>query len=151
MSYHYFAYGSNASESQMRARCPQSQLICTAFLKDYELCFPRFGKKRKCGVASVEKCENSFVWGVIYKITEEDISELDKHEGFPDSYEKINVDVISVPAQSVLSAYTYVGIPQTGIYKPSKEYIQLIIDSLRVRQEIPVEYIEWIGDRPTHD
>ena len=37
----YFAYGSNLDCGQMRSRCPSTQFVCRAVLKDHSLAFTR--------------------------------------------------------------------------------------------------------------
>jgi hypothetical protein len=58
---------------------------CTgiAVLLDHRLAFTRCSRCHRCGVADAIAQKGSSVWGVIYEISDqEDISTLDKSEGF---------------------------------------------------------------------
>lgn len=77
----YFAYGSNLDWSQMRERCPSAQFVCKAMFKAHRLAFTRSSKKG-FGVADVVHENEKDVWGVVYQISEVDIGQLDKYEGF---------------------------------------------------------------------
>ncbi len=78
----YFAYGSNMDWNQMKARCPSAQFICKAILSNYRLDFTWHSTTRGCGVADAVKDSDSIIWGVVYQINDNDISTLDKKEGF---------------------------------------------------------------------
>ena len=77
-----FAYGSNLDFSQMRERCPSTQFVCKAVLKDYILHFPRFSRGRNCGVSGIAPSLGRNVWGVVYEISELDLAALDTNEGY---------------------------------------------------------------------
>ena len=69
----HFAYGSNMSRAQMRARCPDHLRIGKAVLKDHALCFPRHSTTRNCGVAGLMEVPGAEVWGVLYRLHDEDL------------------------------------------------------------------------------
>ena len=90
----YFAYGSNLDVAQMRERCPQSELLERAFLPQYSLAFGGHSKKRGGGVATIIPHENgNRVEGVMYQLTKKDLAKLDKFEGFPRQYNRMEVSV----------------------------------------------------------
>lgn len=78
----YFAYGSNMDEEQMSQRCPSSTFYGVATLPEHRLAFTRYSKGRGCGVADCLPAKGSEVWGVVYDITETDLSTLDRSEGY---------------------------------------------------------------------
>src|SRR5690242_6364360 len=79
-----FAYGSNMDPAQMRERCPESDLSWfVAEAEGWRLCFPRKSTKRKGGVGSIAREEGASVWGVVFAISERDLSRLDEYEGVP--------------------------------------------------------------------
>ncbi len=82
---YYFAYGSNLHREQMQERCPGSEPVAKAKLEGYRLCFNR--------VADIVEDEGSMVWGAIYTVSQGDIKNLDRYEGYPNFYDKLDVDV----------------------------------------------------------
>ncbi len=55
----YFAYGSNMSQDQIRARCPSHKFLCAAELPGHKLAFTRYSRKRECGVADIVPARGS--------------------------------------------------------------------------------------------
>lgn len=80
----YFAYGSNMDEEQMKKRCPDSILIGKGFIEKHKLCFPQIAVTRGLlGVAGIrEGVETDKVYGLIYKLTDEDLELLHTFEGY---------------------------------------------------------------------
>src|SRR3990167_10380669 len=81
----YYAYGSNMDAEQMLKRCPQSIFQEKETLSGYQF----FINKR--GFASIRKKKNSQVWGIIYSISVSDENSLDRYEGYPKIYEKLDI------------------------------------------------------------
>ncbi|QND44739.1 gamma-glutamylcyclotransferase (plasmid) [Rhizobium lusitanum] len=78
----YFAYGSNMDPAQIMERCPEATLVGLGYLADHGLCFPRKSKNRGCGVSSVEPKIGHDTWGVVWELTDTDLSALDRNEGY---------------------------------------------------------------------
>ena len=78
----YFAYGSNMNWLQMQDRCPSARFLCRAVLPDYKLAFTRKSIKRGCGVADVVPAPGQTAWGVVYEISNLDVENLDRSEGY---------------------------------------------------------------------
>ena len=76
----YFAYGSNLHLTQMKDRCPDSEVFMSFILKNFKLVFRT--------VADIEKNVGSEVNGVIFKISQKDEKSLDRYEGVPTLYKK---------------------------------------------------------------
>lgn len=71
----YFAYGANLNTENMEIRCPNATLVGTGMLENFAfLCNTR-------GVASIEPSPGNSVYGVIWKLTQEDEAFLDLFEG----------------------------------------------------------------------
>jgi gamma-glutamylcyclotransferase (GGCT)/AIG2-like uncharacterized protein YtfP len=87
----YFAYGSNMSESNLRYRNVNYSNRRKAILKNYKFIINKISyKDPTIGFANVIPCENSNVEGIIYDVEPQEIIKLDKFEGFPKHYGKIN-------------------------------------------------------------
>ncbi len=85
----YAAYGSNMNLEQMAVRCPKAKVIGTGILEGYRLTFRGHYK----GVANIEPCKEREVPIVLWEITEDCETELDKYEGYPRLYEKKEIKV----------------------------------------------------------
>jgi len=121
----YFAYGSNLSRKQMSERCPNARPKFVATLPDYKLVFAGWPPKWEGGVASIKPCKGARVIGGVYEISEKDLELLDKHEGYPTIYDRINV-VVFRAAGEVMKAVTYVKVEQSEETQPSKKYLATI-------------------------
>ncbi|KAK2921093.1 gamma-glutamylcyclotransferase a [Channa argus] len=81
----YFAFGSNLLKERLQLANP-SAIFCTiGRLKDYKLNFGQWEKHGENnwhgGVATVEFCPGAEVWGVIWTLSNDNITSLDKQEG----------------------------------------------------------------------
>jgi gamma-glutamylcyclotransferase (GGCT)/AIG2-like uncharacterized protein YtfP len=85
---YYFAYGSNMDYDQFKKRCPNSKYLGKGFLSDYKLAFTRYSRNWESAVADVLVSPGDIVWGLIYDMTEEDLTNLDKFEGHPTIYKR---------------------------------------------------------------
>ena len=69
----YFAYGSNMNPDQMKSRCPGAEAICPAKLRNYCLAERLY--------ADIDPEEGSNVYGVLYSVPEDEMKDMDGHEG----------------------------------------------------------------------
>jgi len=76
----YIAYGSNINLKQMAFRCPNSKVVGTRMIPDYELEFR--------GVATIVPKEGAEVPVLLWEIDQRDELSLDRYEGFPRMYRK---------------------------------------------------------------
>ncbi len=109
-----------------------------ALLPNYEL---RFNKKIRDGSAgaNIQPCSGKTVHGVIYKIDESGFRNLDRHEGVPDHYRRIEVRVTPeggdpVPAQIYIASRIAKGL------RPAARYLQMILDGAG-EHSLPDSYI----------
>lgn len=145
----YFAYGSNLDWTQIKSRCPSARFVCKAILKDHELAFTRRSKERGCGVADVLPATNRVVWGVVYQISELDIGQLDKSEGYrPERPRKDNSYVreerhvyAEGDSQKPLSVSVYVANKQENPPLPIQKYKMLIVNGAKF-WHLPEDYIQ---------
>lgn len=122
---YYFAYASNLSLKQMSERCPDSKPKFTAILPNYKLIFTGWSRKRRGGIATIRLSPGSKVKGAIYEISERDLRSLDKYEGYPDTYDRMKVKVITADDEFV-EAVTYIKRIQSEETAPSQEYLAVI-------------------------
>ncbi len=78
----YFAYGSNMDPAQMRQRCPSARFVAVAKLPDHRLAFTRYAKDRGCATCDGVPEPGKDIWGVVFEVSETDLTRLDKSEGY---------------------------------------------------------------------
>ena len=81
----YFAYGMNTNITEMTNRCPKATSLGKCVLENFELRFRTH--------ADIDLVPGSYMEGVLWEITPECESALDRLEGYPYYYNKINVVV----------------------------------------------------------
>jgi len=141
----YFAYGSNMWREQMRQRCPDHECLGIAVLKDHALCFPRSSLVRKCGVAGIVEQSGAEVWGVVYRLHDEDLAALDKREGYdptkPPHVNRYNRQTVRVVMNGgTVDCLTYVARPEEGAHVPNAEYMAAIITGAE-ENGLPPDYV----------
>jgi hypothetical protein len=102
---YYFTYGSNMDYDQMMERCPNAEYFGIAFLQDYKLAFTRYSSKRESAVADILVSPGDIVWGLIYIVNNDDLENLDKHEGHPTIYRRIKEKVFKYIPDSNHTSY----------------------------------------------
>jgi len=122
---YYFAYASNLSRKQMSERCPDSQPQFKATLPNYKLVFSGWSRKWRSGTASIKPFQGEKVVGAVYEISERCLRILDRHEGYPSVYNRINVLVITEDGEA-LRAVTYIMRVQSEETQPSEDYLAVI-------------------------
>ena len=127
---HYFAYASNLSRKQMSERCPDAQPKFVATLHNYKLIFAGWSRKWHGGVASIKPFRGERVTGAIYELSERGLRQLDKYEGYPDIYTRVNV-IVTDGFGSRMEAVTYIKVEQSEETQPSKEYLAIIQQGYR--------------------
>lgn len=109
----YFAYGSNMNSKQMQERCPGSKPLIPATLKDY-----RLTERKK---ADIDPEPGSVVYGEMYEITEEHITNLDNKEGYPTCYTKKEVEIETAEGETY-QAFTYIMTPEKKAHRDGIPY-----------------------------
>ncbi|MGV1793567.1 gamma-glutamylcyclotransferase family protein [Rhizobium sp. A37_96] len=148
----YFAYGSNMDPQQMSERCPSAEVVGIGYLPDHCLCFPRLSKNRGCGVSSVEPSPGRATWGVVYRLTKEDLASLDKSEGYKserhedqNSYNRVPVTIVIDDTPT--KACTYVAVGQANAPLPSLEYLKHLREGAR-HHHLPADYCRSLDELP---
>ena len=124
---HYFAYGSNLNQKQMKERCPDSKPLFTAVLPNYKLVFVGWSRQWRGGVASIQSFRGERVRGAIYEVTEACLQRLDRYES---GYNRLKVTVVGEDDEHI-EAITYVKAGRLEDATPSKEYLAIIQQGLR--------------------
>ena len=127
---YYFAYASNLNKKQMLERCPDSKPRFVATLPNYTLVFAGWSRKWRGGYATIKLFRGEKVIGAIYEVSERDIRRMDSYEGYPASYNRINVIVFDEDGKSN-EAITYIKSGRLEEEPPSKEYLAVIQQGYR--------------------
>jgi gamma-glutamylcyclotransferase len=136
----YFAYASNMNRKQMNSRAEVLEEH-VARLENYELVF---NKKARGGVATanVRQAAGKFVLGVLYRITESSFRNLDRFEGAPEHYRRIEVNVTFGEGKSA-AAQVYIATKVDKGLRPAPHYLQTILEGA-AEHNFPAEYVEKI-------
>jgi gamma-glutamylcyclotransferase len=137
----YFAYASNLNRAQMERWCPASRFLRVAVLDGYRFVYDGFSPLWDGAVGNVVLSETEKVWGALYDITLRDRQTLDAFEGYPRSYERLEVEVRDRDGK-VHRAMTY---HRTGraIGKPHPDYERVVLDGAK-ECGLPEEYVDRV-------
>ena len=126
---HHFAYGSNLNHKQMNCRCPDNKFVKRVCLDNYKFVYDGHSSNRGGAVANILKSADNIVWGGLYEISKSDLVNLDRCEGYPDSYDRKELKVKD-DHSNIYKAITYLRIGERiGI--PSDKYKKIIIDGAK--------------------
>ena len=127
---YYFAYGSNLNKKQMLERCPDSKPKVKATLHNYKLVFVGWNRQWRGGIASIKPFRGERVIGAIYEVSDTDSKRLDKYEGSPNEYNRLNIRVLNEDGDSI-EAVTYIKARQSEETRPSQEYLAVLQQGYR--------------------
>lgn len=119
----YIAYGSNLNLPQMAQRCPSAKVLGTSEIKNYELLFRG---SRTGSYATVEPCEGKSVPILLWSVKPQDEKALDRYEGYPVFYEKVDMPV-ELDGKTV-DAFIYVITEGHQLGMPSQRYVSTIAE-----------------------
>ncbi len=147
----YFAFGSNMNPSRIKKRLGRIPESCGGMLKDYSLCFNKINdRKTGAGYANIVPVENVNVYGVLYQVSEDELSKIDCCEGINDGhYSRKDVAVILNSGKNV-SAVTYVACSKRIAENllPEQEYLNHLLAG---REYLPDEYYNYLLSHKTID
>lgn len=139
----YFAYGSNLDARQMQERCPGAISVGTGSIKGFSLSFTRHSKKWNGGVADIIESPEGLVWGLVWSLSEENLSSLDQYEGHPTIYRRREMDIQMGPEKKI-TAWVYEVLQKKPLIEPSAEYLKVIVSSA-AEVGLPSEYTASIA------
>jgi gamma-glutamylcyclotransferase len=137
----HFAFASNMSRAQMRSRAGEILEERPGRLENYELVFNKKVRGGSAG-ANIRPATGKFVLGVLYKINESAFRNLDRFEGAPQHYRRIEVQVLAGDGQTV-AAQAFIATKVEKGLRPAPHYLKTILDGAAEHQ-LPDEYVESI-------
>ncbi len=128
----YFSYGSNMARAGMEERCAAPAVLGVATVPGYQF---RIAKR---GYSTIVPDRGSMVYGLLWSLTDEDLTALDQYEGVPAGhYTRTTIPVQfrgkPIPAQVYLAADPAPGRPRPG-------YLDTVVQAAR-DLGLPPEYI----------
>ncbi|MEO1199191.1 MAG: gamma-glutamylcyclotransferase family protein [Pseudomonadota bacterium] len=137
----YFAYGSNMSPGQMRARCPSARPVGPARLDGF-----RFFINRR-GTAAVRRWDGAAVHGVVFRVTHRCVETLDRFEGIRlGRYRQRQVDLDYHGER--LHGFVYEGMSHVE-GRPVRAYLDGVVIPAARLWGLPRDYIDeldsWFG------
>ena len=122
----FIAYGAGVNRAEMTKHCPTAKLSCTIELKNYRLVF----RGSKAGaLATIEKAKGGDVPALLWEISPQDESALDRWIGVPELYRKATIKVRRDGALVETLIYILIdGKPQN---KPSAFYYSTLLEGYR--------------------
>ena len=137
----YFAFASNMSRAQMKSRAGEIFEERVAKLENYELVF---NKKARGGsaTANIRPVPGQALEGVLYKINEQAFRALDRFEGAPQHYRRIEVNVVDGNGQRV-AAQAFIATKVEKGLRPAPHYLKTILDGAR-EHGLSEEYLKKI-------
>lgn len=134
-----FAYANNMSSALIRARAGQVVEEQVGKLENYEILFNRKARGGSA-TANIRPASGKAVYGVLYKVPESALRALDRFEGAPQHYRRIEVNVTDsrggrTPAQAYIATKVEKGL------RPAGHYLQSILQAAE-EHHFPAEYVE---------
>lgn len=135
----YLAYGSNLSTARFRHRLPGAEPLGAAQLEGYSLHFHKRGMdgSAKCNALA----DGGRLWGVLYRIGNQERTELDRIEGLGRGYRAAQVTV-SLGVERMV-AHTYLATRIDGRLQPFDWYREHVLRGAR-EWTLPDAHIERI-------
>ncbi|XP_017556063.1 gamma-glutamylcyclotransferase a [Pygocentrus nattereri] len=141
----YFAFGSNLLKERLQLKNPSAVFHCVGRLKGYALKFGLWGDYVDCrwhgGVATIEESPDEDVWGVVWKMGEDNLTSLDKQEEVDKGvYSPLEVKVETETGPIFCRTYK---MNKFRPHLPSPQYKEVVC--LGAQQNgLPQEYIDML-------
>ncbi|TNM92772.1 gamma-glutamylcyclotransferase a [Takifugu rubripes] len=138
----YFAFGSNLLKERLELANPSASFVTTGRLKDYELKFGLWAEHAEHmwhgGVATIEFHPGAEVWGVIWTLSNENLTSLDNQEGVDRGlYSPLEVSVETDKGIIVCRTYQ---INNFHACLPSPDY-KMVVCMGAEQNGLPTEYL----------
>ena len=134
----YFAYGSNMNKERLINRVGSVGVQKLGYINNYKLTFNKI-KNDKFSYANIEKSIGERVYGILYKVSMDQIYALDRYEGVPDHYIRKEMKIYDENGKDYVMAYVYVANrSKTRFgYPPTQEYMSFLLSGAEM---LPKEY-----------
>uniref|UniRef100_A0A672J6F0 Gamma-glutamylcyclotransferase-like n=2 Tax=Salarias fasciatus TaxID=181472 RepID=A0A672J6F0_SALFA len=139
----YFAFGSNLLKERLQLANPSAEFRTTGRLKDYKLNFGLWERQADNawhgGVATIEPTPGAEVWGVVWTMSNDNLSSLDNQEGVnKGKYSPLEVSVETDEGPMLCRTYR---MNNFHACPPSPQYKQVVCSGAE-QNGLPVEYLK---------
>ncbi len=114
----------------MEQRCPTARRLFSARLPNYALIFTAGSRTHAGGTATIRLQKGSQISGGVYEIDDRCLRALDRYEGYPVEYDRMNVIVFNDFGDAI-EAVTYYKKGRAPEAPPSEEYVKVIREGYR--------------------
>ena len=128
---YYYGYGSNISLKYLREYCPTAKFVMKAVLPNFHVEFRRYSENLKGGISTIMEVPGEMVHGVIYEVSDEEITDLDVLENVPEGIYKRETFLIYGEDGSWHGADLYRVVTPEGPFLPSKRYVGYMLEGMR--------------------
>lgn len=122
----FAAYGVGLNRAEMAKHCPTAKPVGTAELRNFKLAF-RGGNA--CALATIDKAKGGIVPALLWEITPQDETALDRWIGMPEQYRKDTVKIRWNGTAMDVLAYILVGLKPHN--KPSAFYYSTLLEGYK--------------------
>ena len=139
---YYFAFGANLCRDVLELRRIKVFETFDFVLEEASLQFTQPGFYKDHGYASADAASDEVVYGRMYLILERDALRMDYFEGVPffGVHEKVTRQADG------FSFYFYRATRAVAGLKPTREYLDYIVDAYRQMPVVPADYLASIGE-----
>ena len=131
------------SARRIRHRLGWSPHRISVVLKNYELTFNK--KSSDGGKANIQSSQGDKVEGILYFVSENDLLTLDDYEGVLDNqYKRQNFEVMDLRGH-LLPAIAYVAINTGAETRPTREYLNFLLEGEHLLSPEYVSKLEVIA------
>jgi len=143
MKINYFAFGSNLSSARLLERLPEASRYCVATLQQHQLCWHKKGQdlSGKCDIGYTGNPQDT-VYGVVYRVTQDEKLELDIYEGAGVGYQRRDIQVVALHGE-VIDVFTYFALQTDPAQQPYHWYKEHVLRGA-LEHDFPAHYVEHI-------
>ncbi|MSQ32272.1 MAG: gamma-glutamylcyclotransferase [Dehalococcoidia bacterium] len=139
----FFAYDAYLTYDFIKKYCKNARPISKAQAPDHKLSFVRLGSKKgqQTGYVNIEQSTGSTVWGLLYRLEQDDLRYIDKFEEVPDKAKRDYIDIMTDNG-STITATTIFPKKESPLPKTSDQ-LNLVISGAK-SNGLPQEYVRGL-------
>jgi len=156
---YYFAYGSNMDKQNLDNWCKENNKplvhifsIQTCILRNFQLRFNYYSKRRDAGAANIMKSQDDCVYGLLLEINKQDMNVIHYKEGVPEFYNEFNIKVELLNKAEVTEVSTFKVTKEkekSEHVPPKREYIESMIQIAKF-YNFPEDYVYYLNNIKTN-
>jgi hypothetical protein len=120
-----------------------AQFVGIGKVRDHRLAFTRPSISRRGGAADIVAAPEMVTWGVLYELSDEELGVLDRKEGHPSAYRRVEVDVEVEGVAHRCVTYSVVDKVWPEI-EPRPDYIEDLVRGAQERK-LPPSYRAFLA------